>query len=125
MFRYINGSALTFCISYLILKFLARSVWYRPEERRPGYLRHFFIIRSLDFVAVLSLVATTFFVLNTKGWKAAAIVTMGLILWDLLLRTCFLNLEARRLCKHSRHHGMDMRHARRRLRRRAKQESPF
>lgn len=125
VFKHINSSALTFGICYLVLKLLVRSVWYCPEERRPGYIRHFFIIRSLDFAAVMFLCATAFFILNTKGWAATAVVTAGLILWDLLLRGIFLHLEARRLCQHSRHHNMSMRHAKRRLRRRAKQESPF
>jgi len=121
----INVYAFTFGISYCLLKLLVRWVWYRPEERRPGFIRHFFVIRSLDFVAVMFLCATTFFIIIQEGWLPAGAVTAGLIAMDLLLRAIFLHLEARRVCQRSRHHHMSIRHAKSRLRRRAKQESPF
>lgn len=121
----VNIYALVCGIGFCLLKLMVRWVWYRPEERRPGFIRHFFIIRSLDFLAVMFLTATVFFIVNLQGWLRALIVAGGMIAFDLLLRAFFLHLEARRLCKRSRHHNMSMRHARHRLRRRARQESPF
>lgn len=121
----INLPALICAVTFMILKLLVRWVWYRPEHLRPGFLRHFFVIRALDFIAVLFFSATFFWMVNTGDWVRTLLIVLGLAAYDLLWRQFFLTVEARRLCHHSKQHHMDMKHAKHRLRRRAKQESPF
>lgn len=110
-------------ILYCALKLLVRWVWYKPEELRPGFIRHFFVVRTLDMAAVMALLATVFFGFNLRGWRMGGLLAAGLIGYDLLLRSVFLHIEAQRLCRHSKHYNL--RGAKRKLRHRAKRESPF
>lgn len=113
-----------FCvIVYLALKLLVRWVWYRPEHLRPGFLRHYFTIRALDFFAILFLCGAFFMLVNTERWLRTFLVIGGMLLYDVLLRALFLHLEARKICIRS--PRWTMKAAKRRLRRRARQETPF
>lgn len=118
-----NQQAMVFIGLYLILKLLVRWVWYKPEHLRPGFIRHFFVIRALDFLAILSLCATFFLLIINGELLPSLLWVASLILYDLALRSFFLWWEARRLCAQS--SRWNLRSAKRRLRHRARQESPF
>lgn len=119
----VDTAATVFIGGYLVLKVVARSVWYRAEHERPGFLRHYFVIRTLDLLAILCFLGASFMLINgPKLWRSLLIIA-GLFGLDVFLKNLFLNIEARRLCAHK-HHG-DLKSAKRRLRRRARQESGF
>ena len=115
--------AVLICIvGYLGLKLMVRRIWYREEHLRPGYLRHSLVIHTMDFSAILFLVAVFFMLLVThRGWLSLLATTV-LISYDLALREFFLYLEARRMCIQQ--PRFTMLSAKRRLKDRKKRESP-
>jgi hypothetical protein len=118
-----NQQALVFIGLYIVAKLLVRWVWFKPEHLRPGFIRHFFVIRVVDFGAILCLSAAFFFQMINGNLVHALLTTVALLAYDLGLRSLFLWIEARRICAHS--HKWTLKSAKRRLRRRARQESPF
>ena len=116
-------SVIVCIVGYVILKLMVRRVWFREEHLRPGYLRHWLIIHTVDFVAILFLVAVFFLMLATHRWLLTGLVATSLISYDLGLREFFLYLEARRMCIHQ--PRFTMRSAKRRLKERKKRESPY
>ena len=116
-------SVLVCVLCFLVLKLMVRRVWFREEHLRPGYLRHWLILHTVDFLAVLFLVAVFFMLLATHRWLLTAVAATLLISYDLALREFFLYLEARRMCVHQ--PRFTMRSAKRRLKDRKKRESPY
>ena len=113
---------LLICIgAFISLKFLARRVWYRQEHLRPGYLRHSFILHTIDLMANLAGVAAFFLMLNTYRWLLTLALIACLAGFDYALCRFFLYLEARRICKHS--PDWSMRSAKHRVRERIKRET--
>ena len=113
--------AILICIGgFLCLKLIARRVWYRQEHLRPGYLRHPFILQTVDLVANLFLVAIIFLMLNTDRWLLTLLLTAGLIGCDYGLCQLFLYWEARRICAHS--PEWSLRSAKQRIQKRLKRE---
>ena len=111
------------CIaSFVVLKLLVRRVWFREEHLRPGYLRHSLVIHTMDFSAILFLVAVFFLLLATHRWLLTFLAATLLISYDLALRELFLYLEARRMCIQQ--PRFTMLSAKRRLKDRKKRESP-
>ena len=112
------------CIAcFVVLKLLVRRVWFREEHLRPGYLRHWLVIHTVDFSAILFFVAAVIVLLNTHQWWLTLLVTTLLVGYDLGLREIFLYLEARRMCVHQPRYTL--RSAKRRLKDRKKRESPY
>ena len=116
-------SVIVCILCFVVMKLLVRRVWFREEHLRPGYLRHWLILHTVDFVAILFLVAVFFMLLATHRWLLTGLVTTLLIGYDLGLREFFLYLEARRMCVHQ--PRFTMRSAKRRLKDRKKRESPY
>ena len=116
--------AVLICIvGYLVLKWMVRRVWFREEHLRPGYFRHSLILHTVDFAAILFLVAVFFLLLATHRWLLTFLAATLLISYDLALREFFLYLEARRMCVQQ--PRFTMRSAKRRLKDRKKRESPY
>jgi len=116
-------SVIVCILGYVVLKLMVRRVWFREEHLRPGYFRHWLILHSVDFSAILFLVAVFFMLLATRRLALTLLVTALLISYDLALREFFLYLEARRMCIHQ--PRFTMRSAKRRLKDRKKRESPY
>lgn len=103
---------------FLGAKLLVRWWWFRPAYARPGFLRHNETLRTLDFFAVVDLLALFFFLINLFGLLSSIGLTLVLIAYDVGLRAWFLHLETKRLCASS--PKWNYREARRRIRQRAR-----
>ena len=82
-------SVLVCVLCFLVLKLMVRRVWFREEHLRPGYFRHSLILHTVDFLAVLFLVAVFFMLLATHRWLLTAVAATLLISYDLALREFF------------------------------------
>lgn len=100
---------------------MVRRVWYRKEYARPSYLRHMFVIRTVDLCAWLFLGAAFFLMLNTGHVMRTLVVTTMLLGYDVFLNRFFLNFEARRICAKT--PGLTLDSAKRRLLERIKHET--
>ena len=82
-------SVIVCILGYVVLKLMVRRVWFREEHLRPGYFRHWLILHSVDFSAILFLVAVFFMLLATRRLALTLLVTALLISYDLALREFF------------------------------------
>ena len=83
---------------FFAIKLLVRWWWFRPNYKRPGFLRHNESLRTLDLMAAVTLIGVFFMMVNAFSLKLTLAATVVLLAYDMLLRAIFLHLEVRRMC---------------------------
>ena len=104
------------CIFYILVKTGVRYWLFRPVPGRPVPLRNNEVLRLLDLAAMLALIGA-FFMLAAQIRLIKAIgLVAALVVYDVVIRRCFLEIEIRRLQAKSEKwtHRNAMRHVRRR-----------
>ena len=110
------GYGFGLCIFYILVKTGVRYWLFRPVPGRPAPLRNNEMLRLLDLAAMLALIGAFFMLAAQIKLIKAIVVATGLIVYDMVIRWCFLEIEIRRLQAKSAkwsHRGA-MRHVRRR-----------
>ena len=107
---------ITLCVFYILVKTGVRYWLFRPVSSRPAPVRSNEVLRLLDLGAVVALIGAFFMLANQVPIFKAAAVVVAMLLYDLGIRWCFLEIEVRRLCAKSEKwsHRSAMRHIRRR-----------
>lgn len=104
------------CIFYILVKTGVRYWLFRPVPGRPAPLRNNEVLRLLDLAAMLALICAFFMLAaQIQVIKVIALVA-ALVVYDVVIRRCFLEIEIRRLRSKSAKwtHRNAMRHVRRR-----------
>ena len=89
------------CIVFGLVKTCVRYWLFRPVYARPAPVRSNEVLRLLDLGAVMALIGAFFLLANQLSLAAAGAWIAGLLVYDLLARRCFLEIEVRRLCAKS------------------------
>jgi hypothetical protein len=107
---------LALCVLYGLVKTCVRYWLFRPVHARPAPVRSNEVLRLLDLGAVVALIGAFFLLANELSLASAAMWIAGLLVYDVVARRCFLELEVRRLCAKSDKWTRDsaMRHIKRR-----------
>ena len=85
------------CIFYVLVKAFVRFWLFRPVNERPAPARNNEVLRVLDLGASLVLIGIFFLLANQVSMVKAAMLVAGLVVYDGIIRRCFLELEVRRL----------------------------
>jgi len=109
------------CILYVLVKTAVRFWLFRPVHARPALARSNEVLRVLDLGAIVALIGAFFMLINQVPLATAGGLVAALVVYDLIVRRCFLEIEVRRLCAKST--KWDYRSAMRHIRRRA--QSPM
>jgi hypothetical protein len=109
---------LALCIVFALIKTGVRFWLFRPVHARPAAVRSNEVLRLLDLGAVVALIGAFFLLANQWPLVKAAAWIVGLVVYDLLARRFFLEIEVRRLCARSA--KWSYRNAMRHIKRRAK-----
>ena len=101
---------------YVLVKTGVRYWLFRPVQARPAPVRNNEVLRLLDFGAILALIGAFFLLAGQTSMVKAAALVAGLVVYDAVIRRCFLEIEVRRLLAKSSkwNHRTAMRHVRRR-----------
>ena len=104
------------CVFYVLVKAFVRFWLFRPVNSRPAPVRNNEVLRFLDLSAMLALIAIFFLLANQVSIIKAAALVAALLIYDGIVRRCFLELETRRLCAKSANwsYRAALRHVRRR-----------
>lgn len=104
------------CIFYILVKTGVRYWLFRPVPGRPAPLRNNEILRLLDLIAMLALIGAFFLLVAQIQVIKATTLVAALVVYDVVIRRCFLEIEIRRLQAKSAKwsHRNAMRHVRRR-----------
>jgi hypothetical protein len=101
---------------YVLIKTFVRFWLFRPVNERPAPARNNEVLRILDLGASLALIGIFFLLVNQVTIIKAVAAVGALVIYDGIVRRCFLELEVRRLCSKSTKWTYDaaIRHIRRR-----------
>lgn len=105
------------CIVYVFIKTWVRFWLFRPVHARPAIARGNEVLRLLDLTATVALIGAFFIMANQMPLAKAGTLAAALVLYDMVIRRCFLEVEVRRLCAKSA--NWNRRSARYHIRRRA------
>jgi hypothetical protein len=89
------------CIVYVLLKTGVRFWLFRPVHARPAVARSNEVLRLLDLGAIVALIGAFFMLVNQVPLAKAGALVGVLVVYDLAIRRCFLEIEVRRLCAKS------------------------
>ena len=82
---------------YVLIKTSVRFWLFRPVPSRPVFMRSNEVLRLLDLGAMVALIGAFFMLVNQVMLVKAVATIGGLVLYDLFIRRCFLEIEVRRL----------------------------
>ena len=104
------------CVFYVLVKTGVRYWLFRPVHARPAPVRNNEVLRLLDLGAIVALIGAFFMLAGQTPLLKAGALVAALVLYDLVIRRCFLEIEVRRLIAKSDKwsHRAAMRHVRRR-----------
>ena len=89
------------CILYVLVKTGVRFWLFRPVDERPALARSNEILRLLDLGAIVALIGAFFMLVNQETVAKAVALVGVLVVYDVVIRRCFLEIEVRRLCAKS------------------------
>lgn len=104
------------CAFYVLVKTCVRYWLFRPVHARPAPVRNNEMLRLLDLGAIVALIGGFFMLAGQTSMLNAGAFVAALVLYDLVIRRCFLEIEVRRLLAKSDKwsHRSATRHVRRR-----------
>jgi hypothetical protein len=89
------------CILYVLIKTGVRFWLFRPVPVRPALARSNEVLRLLDLGAIVALIGAFFMLVNQVPLAEAGALVGALVVYDVVIRRCFLEIEVRRLCAKS------------------------
>jgi len=85
------------CILYVLIKTGVRFWLFRPVHARPALVRGNEVLRLLDLAAIMALIGAFFMLVDQMPLARAGALVAILVVYDLVIHRCFLEIEVRRL----------------------------